>query len=38
MVRQQAIGNADVIDVRPADLLRAEMKTLRDDSGEPRRN
>jgi pyruvate carboxylase subunit B len=31
MVRQQAIGNADVIDVRPADLLRAEMRTLRDD-------
>ena len=32
MVRQQAIGNADVIDVRPADLLRAEMDSLRQDS------
>ena len=32
MVRQQAIGNADVIDVRPADLLRAEMDNLRNDS------
>ena len=32
MVRQQAIGNADVIDVRPADLLRAELRSLRDDS------
>jgi pyruvate carboxylase subunit B len=32
MVRQQAIGNADVIDVRPADLLRAEMSSLREDS------
>ncbi|MFN2337499.1 MAG: sodium-extruding oxaloacetate decarboxylase subunit alpha [Gammaproteobacteria bacterium] len=32
MVRQQAIGNADVIDVRPADLLRTEMDNLRNDS------
>ncbi len=31
MVRQQAIGNADVIDVRPADLLRPEMDNLRND-------
>ncbi len=33
MVQQQAIGNADVIDIRPADLLKAEMPSLRDDSG-----
>ena len=29
MVRQKAIGNEDVIDCRPADLLKDEMKTLR---------
>ncbi len=34
MVRQQAIGNEDVIDVRPADLLHDEMETLREDIGE----
>lgn len=34
MVRQQAIGNADVIDVRPADLLDPEMEHLRDEIGE----
>ncbi len=33
-VRQQAIGNESVIDVRPADLLKNEMKTLRADIGE----
>lgn len=32
-VRQQAIGNEDVIDQRPADLLNAEMATLRSDIG-----
>ena len=34
IVRQQAIGNEDVIDVRPADLLKDEMHTLRDEIGE----
>lgn len=29
MVRQRAIGNEDVIDCRPADLLKAEMDSLR---------
>jgi len=33
MVRQQAIGNEDVIDVRPADLLHNEMENLREDIG-----
>ena len=33
MVRQQAIGNEDVIDIRPADLLKAEMQSLREDIG-----
>ncbi|MEJ2687096.1 MAG: sodium-extruding oxaloacetate decarboxylase subunit alpha [Gammaproteobacteria bacterium] len=33
VVRQQAIGNEDVIDVRPADLIKAEMQTLKDDIG-----
>jgi pyruvate carboxylase subunit B len=33
MVRQQAIGNEDVIDVRPADLLKAEMENLRAEIG-----
>ncbi|HKJ10105.1 MAG TPA: sodium-extruding oxaloacetate decarboxylase subunit alpha [Gammaproteobacteria bacterium] len=33
VVRQQAIGNEDVIDVRPADLIKAEMKTLENDIG-----
>ena len=33
VVRQQAIGNEDVIDVRPADLLRDEMETLREAIG-----
>lgn len=32
-LRQQAIGNADVIDCRPADLLRPEMQRLRDEIG-----
>ncbi|MDH5593686.1 MAG: sodium-extruding oxaloacetate decarboxylase subunit alpha, partial [Gammaproteobacteria bacterium] len=31
MVRQKAIGNEDVIDCRPADLLKDEMTTLRDE-------
>jgi len=34
VVRQQAIGNEDVIEVRPADLLRDEMERLRVDIGE----
>lgn len=34
IVRQQAIGNEDVIDCRPADLLKDEMHDLRDDIGE----
>jgi pyruvate carboxylase subunit B len=34
IVRQQAIGNEDVIDVRPADLLAPEMHNLRDKIGE----
>lgn len=33
MVRQQAIGNEDVIDIRPADLLKAEMENLREEIG-----
>jgi pyruvate carboxylase subunit B len=33
IVRQQAIGNEDVIDVRPADLLDDEMDNLRDEVG-----
>jgi pyruvate carboxylase subunit B len=33
IVRQQAIGNADVIDCRPADMLQPEMEKLRDDIG-----
>ena len=32
-VRQQAIGNEDVIECRPADLLDAEMETLRNEIG-----
>ena len=34
IVRQQAIGNEDVIDCRPADLLQPEMHKLRDEIGE----
>jgi pyruvate carboxylase subunit B len=34
IVRQQAIGNEDVIDCRPADLLKDEMHELRDEVGE----
>ncbi|WP_018175777.1 sodium-extruding oxaloacetate decarboxylase subunit alpha [Thioalkalivibrio sp. AKL8] len=34
VVRQQAIGNADVIDCRPADLLKPEMATLTDEIGD----
>ncbi len=33
-VRQRAIGNEDVIDVRPADLLAPEMERLRGEIGE----
>lgn len=33
-VRQQAIGNEDVIDVRPADLLEPEMENLRGQIGD----
>lgn len=33
LVRQQAIGNEDVIDFRPADLLKDEMDTLRSEIG-----
>jgi pyruvate carboxylase subunit B len=34
MLRQQAIGNEDVIDVRPADLIADEMDDLRAEIGE----
>ena len=34
IVRQQAIGNEDVIDTRPADLLKNEMDSLRNSIGE----
>ena len=34
MLRQQAIGNEDVIDVRPADLIADEMDDLRTEIGE----
>ncbi|MGD2074741.1 MAG: sodium-extruding oxaloacetate decarboxylase subunit alpha [Gammaproteobacteria bacterium] len=34
IVRQQAIGNEDVIEVRPADLLKDEMEDLREEIGE----
>ncbi|HFD79428.1 MAG TPA: oxaloacetate decarboxylase subunit alpha [Gammaproteobacteria bacterium] len=34
IVRQQAIGNEDVIDQRPADLLKDEMDSLRAEIGE----
>ncbi len=34
IVRQQAIGNEDIIDCRPADLLKDEMHELRDEIGE----
>jgi pyruvate carboxylase subunit B len=34
IVRQQAIGNEDVIDCRPADLLKDEMHELREEIGE----
>jgi pyruvate carboxylase subunit B len=34
IVRQQAIGNEDVIDTRPADLLNDEMDSLRNSVGE----
>jgi pyruvate carboxylase subunit B len=33
MVRQQAIGNEDIIDIRPADLLKNEMQELRNSIG-----
>ncbi len=33
IVRQQAIGNADIIDCRPADLLDPEMDKLREEIG-----
>lgn len=33
MIRQLAIGNEDVIDIRPADLLEDEMETLRSEIG-----
>jgi pyruvate carboxylase subunit B len=38
IVRQQAIGNEDVIDIRPADLLKDEMDSLRNSIGELARN
>ena len=34
IVRQQAIGNEDIIDTRPADLLEDEMDSLRNSIGE----
>jgi pyruvate carboxylase subunit B len=37
-VRQQAIGNETVIDVRPADLLKTEMKRLHAEIGELAKN
>ena len=37
-VRQQAIGNEQVIDVRPADLLKNEMSRLRKEIGELAQN
>ncbi|TPW17542.1 MAG: oxaloacetate decarboxylase subunit alpha [Halothiobacillaceae bacterium] len=33
LIRQQAIGDAEVIDCRPADLLHSEMANLRDEIG-----
>ena len=33
MVRQQAIGNENVIDCRPADLLQPELESLREEIG-----
>lgn len=33
LVRQQAIGNEEIIDSRPADLLAPEMESLRDSIG-----
>lgn len=33
-VRRKAIGNEDVIDVRPADLIKNEMKKIRSEIGE----
>ncbi|GMR08539.1 MAG: sodium-extruding oxaloacetate decarboxylase subunit alpha [Gammaproteobacteria bacterium] len=33
-IRQQAIGNEDIIDCRPADLLRNELKKLQDEIGD----
>jgi pyruvate carboxylase subunit B len=33
VVRQQAIGNEEVITVRPADLLRPELESLREEVG-----
>ncbi len=33
IVRQQAIGNEEAIECRPADLLKDEMESLRDDIG-----
>ena len=38
IVRQQAIGNEDVIDIRPADLLEDEMDSLRNSIGELAKN
>ncbi|RYG35995.1 MAG: hypothetical protein EON93_05755, partial [Burkholderiales bacterium] len=37
-LRRQAIGSEEVIDVRPADLLKPEMAKLRKDIGELARN
>ncbi|VAW79665.1 Oxaloacetate decarboxylase alpha chain [hydrothermal vent metagenome] len=34
IVRQQAIGNEDVVDVRPADLIEDELVSLRVETGE----
>ena len=38
IVRQQAIGNEDIIEIRPADLLKDEMDFLRGQIGELARN
>jgi len=37
-VRRQAIGTEDIIDIRPADLLKDEMHTLRCEIGELAKN
>ncbi len=38
IVQQQAIGNSDIIDCRPADMLEPEMENLREQIGAGARN